>query len=184
MLLWRLLLTKTLEILHKDLSFNCFSSHQIWFSSDTGERSEEGGTESAPPHSERSFWNPSPGRVKKKSVTYEYNDLCKQKLVIVLTLRIGCNFNLNIFYISFPLSHRSLSAIQRQYGHFIMNMISALKFSFFTITRSPVYYQPSRYSKLPQCLYLWATLGENCPVRVQRDCNRENKRRKLRWYWF
>ena len=28
---------------------------------------------------------------------------------------------------------------------------------------------------------LWATLGESCLVSVQRDCNLENKRRKLRW---
>ena len=31
--------TKTLEILQKDLSYDCICSHQIWFSSDTGERS-------------------------------------------------------------------------------------------------------------------------------------------------
>ena len=37
--LWRHFLTKTLEILHKDLSYDCILPHQIWFSSDTGERS-------------------------------------------------------------------------------------------------------------------------------------------------
>ena len=31
-----------------------------------------------------------------------------------------------------------------------------------------------------QRIPLWATLGENCLVSVQRDCNLENKRRKLR----
>ena len=31
--------TKTLEILHKDLSYDCICPHQIWFSSDTGEQS-------------------------------------------------------------------------------------------------------------------------------------------------
>ena len=30
-------LTKTLEILHKDLSYDCICPHQIWFSLDTGE---------------------------------------------------------------------------------------------------------------------------------------------------
>ena len=30
----------------------------------------------------------------KKSVTYENNDSCKRRLVIVLTLDIECNFNL------------------------------------------------------------------------------------------
>ena len=56
-------------------------------------------------------------------------------------------------------------------------MISALKFSFLTITRSPVYYQPSRDSKFAVIfslsLRLWATLGENCLVIMQRDCNLE-----------
>ena len=33
-------------------------------------------------------------------------------------------------------------------------------------------------------LPLWATLGENCLVSVQRDCNLKNKRRKLRWDGF
>ena len=32
-------LTKTLEILHKELSYDCVCSQQIWFSSDKGERS-------------------------------------------------------------------------------------------------------------------------------------------------
>ena len=40
----------------------------------------------------------------KKSVTYENNDFCKQRLVIVLTLHIECNFNLKVFFSSFPLS--------------------------------------------------------------------------------
>ena len=46
--------------------------------------------------------------VRKKSVTYENNDSCKQRLVIVLTLHIECNFNLKVFFFyfffSFPLS--------------------------------------------------------------------------------
>ena len=32
--------------------------------------------------------------VRKKSVTYENNDSCKQRLIIVLTLHIECNFSL------------------------------------------------------------------------------------------
>ena len=32
-------LLKTLEILHKDLPYDCICPHQIWFSSDKGERS-------------------------------------------------------------------------------------------------------------------------------------------------
>ena len=40
----------------------------------------------------------------KKSVTYENNDSCKQRLVIVLTLNIECNFNLKGFFLSFPPS--------------------------------------------------------------------------------
>ena len=41
--------------------------------------------------------------VSKKSVTFENNDACKQRLVVVLTLHIECNFNLTVFF-SFPLS--------------------------------------------------------------------------------
>ena len=42
---------------------------------------------------------------EEKSVTYENNDLCKQRLVIVLTLHIKCNFNLKaLILFSFPLS--------------------------------------------------------------------------------
>ena len=31
---------------------------------------------------------------------------------------------------------------------------------------------------------MWATLGKNCLASVQRDCNLENKSRKLRWDGF
>ena len=34
---------------------------------------------------------------QEEIVTYENNDLCKQRLVIVLTLHIECNFNLKVF---------------------------------------------------------------------------------------
>ena len=37
-------------------------------------------------------------------MTYENNDSCKQRLVIVLTLHIECNFNRKVFFFSFPLS--------------------------------------------------------------------------------
>ena len=40
--------------------------------------------------------------VSKKSVTYENNDSCKQRLVVVLTLHVEYNFNLKGFF-SFPL---------------------------------------------------------------------------------
>ena len=36
--------------------------------------------------------------VRKKSVTYENNDSCKQRLVIVLTFHIECNFNLKVLF--------------------------------------------------------------------------------------
>ena len=42
--------------------------------------------------------------VRKKSVTYENNDSCKQRLVIVLTLHIECNFNLKVFFSHFHSS--------------------------------------------------------------------------------
>ena len=42
--------------------------------------------------------------VRKNSVTYENDDSCKQRLVIVLTLHIEFNFNLTVFFLSFPLS--------------------------------------------------------------------------------
>ena len=43
--------------------------------------------------------------VSKKSVTYENNGSCRQRLVVVLTLHIECNFNLKVFFpFSFPLS--------------------------------------------------------------------------------
>ena len=41
--------------------------------------------------------------VRKKSVTYENNDSGTQRLVIVLTLHSECNFNLKVFFFSFPL---------------------------------------------------------------------------------
>ena len=82
----------------------------------------------------------------KKSVTYENNDSCKQRLVIVLTLHIERNFNLKVFFSSFPLS-----------PPFIINHPETVN--------------------CPLSLLLWATLGENCLVSVQRDCNLENKRR-------
>ena len=40
----------------------------------------------------------------KKSVTYENNDSCKQRLVVVLKLHIKCNFNLKVFSFTNPLS--------------------------------------------------------------------------------
>ena len=89
----------------------------------------------------------------KRSITYENNDSCKQRLVIVLTLHIECNFSLEVFSFfhchSFP---RSLSTIQKQ----------QIVVTF--------------YLSLP----LWATSGKNCLVSLQLDCNLENKRRKLR----
>ena len=39
----------------------------------------------------------------EESVTYENNDSCNQRPVIVLTLHIECNFNLKVF-LSFPVS--------------------------------------------------------------------------------
>ena len=39
----------------------------------------------------------------KKSVTYENNDSCKQRLVVVLTLHIERNFNLKVFFVFFSL---------------------------------------------------------------------------------
>ena len=41
--------------------------------------------------------------VGKKSITYENNDSCKQKLVIVLRVHIEYNFSLKVFF-SLPLS--------------------------------------------------------------------------------
>ena len=70
---------------------------------------------------------------------------------------------------------------------YILNVILALKLFFFVTNLSPVHYQPSRDSKLLQfslSLPLWATLGKHCLVSVQRDCNLENKRQKLRWDGF
>ena len=86
----------------------------------------------------------------------ENNDSCKQRLVIVLTLHIECHFNLKVFFSSFPLS-----------PPFIISHPETVKccnFLFVSI--------------------LWENLGENCLVSVQRDCNLENKRRKLRWDGF
>ena len=96
------------------------------------------------------------GCVRKESVTHENNDSCKERLVIVLRLHTECNFSLKVI--------------------------------FFSLSLSPVHYQPSRDSKIAVIfslsLLLWATLGENCLVSVQRASNLENKRRKLRWGGF
>ena len=94
----------------------------------------------------------------KKSVTYENNDSCKQRLVVVLTLHIERNFNLKVFFVFFHFHSlpRSLSAIQKQKIAVIFSL----------------------------SLLLWATLVENCLVSVQRDCNLKNKRQKLRWDGF
>ena len=42
--------------------------------------------------------------VRKKSITYENNDSCKQRLVIVLTLDIEWIFSLKVSFILLPLS--------------------------------------------------------------------------------
>ena len=41
---------------------------------------------------------------RKKSITYENNNSSKQRLVIVLTLHIECNFGFKVFVFSLPLS--------------------------------------------------------------------------------
>ena len=94
--------------------------------------------------------------VREKSITYENNDSCKQRLVIVWTRHTEYDFSLTVFFFHYRLLPRLLSAIQR--------LQIAVIFSL----------------SLP----FWATLGENCLVSVQRDCNLENKRRKLRWDRF
>ena len=44
----------------------------------------------------------------KKLITYENNDLCKLRLVIVLTLHIEFNFSLKVFFLfSLPVWHTS-----------------------------------------------------------------------------
>ena len=80
--------------------------------------------------------------------TYENNDSCKQRLVIVRTLHIQYDFSLKVFffhYHSLPL--------------FIVNHPETVNccISLFVST-------------------FVGTLGENCFVSVQRDCNLENKR--------
>ena len=42
--------------------------------------------------------------VRKKSIAYENNYSCKQRLVIVLRLDIECNFSLKVFFFSLLLS--------------------------------------------------------------------------------
>ena len=89
-------------------------------------------------------------------MTYENNDSCKQRLVIVQTLHIEYNFSLEVFFFHYHSLPRLLSTIQRQYIAVIFSL------------------------SLP----FWATLGENCLASVQRDCNLEKKGRKLRWDGF
>ena len=87
-----------------------------------------------------------------KSITYENNDSCKQKLVIVRKLHIEYDLSLKVFF--FTITH----------SPFIINhpeTVNCCNFLF-----------------VPP---LWAILGENCLVSVLLDCNLENKRRKLRW---
>ena len=92
----------------------------------------------------------------EKSITYENNDSCKQRLVIVRTLHTEYDFSLKVFFFHYHSLPRLLSTIQRQQIAVIFSL------------------------SLP----LWATLGENCLVSMQRDCNLENTRRKLRWDGF
>ena len=75
----------------------------------------------------------------KRSVTCESNDSCKQRLVIVLTLHVECNFNLKVFFFSFLLS-----------PPFIISHPETVIVVIFSLS-----------------LLLWATLGENCLVSVQ-----------------
>ena len=42
--------------------------------------------------------------VREKSVTYENNDSCKQKLIIVQTLQIEYDFSLKVFLFSLSLA--------------------------------------------------------------------------------
>ena len=82
--------------------------------------------------------------VREKSITYENNDSCKQRLVID--------------------------------GHFILNMISALKVLFsLSLTHLFVINHPETANccNFSLSLPLWVTLGKNCLVSVQRDCNLE-----------
>ena len=89
-------------------------------------------------------------------MTYENNDSCKQRLVTVRTLHIKYDLSLKVFFFHYHSLPRLLSTIQKQQIAVIFSL----------------------------SLTLWATLGENCLVSVQRDCNLENKRRKLRWDRF
>ena len=89
-------------------------------------------------------------------MTYENNDSCKQRLVTVRTLHTEYDFSLKVFFFRYHSLPRLLSTIQRQQIAVIFSL-------------SPP---------------LWATLGDNCLVSVQRDCNVENKRRKLQWDRF
>ena len=75
---------------------------------------------------------------------------------IVRTLHIEYDFSPKVFFFHYHSLPRLLSTIQRQQTAVIFSL------------------------SLP----LWATLGENCLVSVQRDCNLENKRRKLLWDGF
>ena len=93
----------------------------------------------------------------RNQLTYENNDSCEQRLVIVLTLHIECNFNLKkVFCLSFPLS-----------PSFIINHPETVNCCNFLFVSTFV-----------------GNVGGNCFVSLQRDCNLENKRRKLRWDGF
>ena len=52
--------------------------------------------------------------VGEKSITYENNDSCKQKLVIVHTLQIEYDFSLKVFFFHYHSLPRFLLTIQRQ----------------------------------------------------------------------
>ena len=41
--------------------------------------------------------------IKEKSLAFENNDSCKQRLVIVVTLHVECNFSLKVYF-SLPFS--------------------------------------------------------------------------------
>ena len=91
---------------------------------------------------------------KEEIITYENNDTCKQSSVIVLTRHIECDFSLKVFFFfSLPLS-----------PPFIINHPETANWCNFLFVSTFV-----------------GDFGEHCLISVQRDCNLENKRRKLRW---
>ena len=52
--------------------------------------------------------------VREKSITYENNDSCKQKLVIVQILHIEYDFSFKVFFFHYHSLPRLLLTIQKQ----------------------------------------------------------------------